>query len=311
MKTDDQIVSVIIPFRNRIGMVERAVDSVIKQTYDEWELILVDDCSTEKISSGLINNKKIKIIYNDYNMGPASSREIGLSSAQGHYICFLDSDDAYHPQFLEKSLSQHLLDTNITFTYCTSAWIDKMNQIGDVYKTSDITFNTIMPNLLLNSRPWNTSSLMWNRKYLPKWSEKFRTWEDYLFEFEASLTNNKIEHVNESLCFIFRDENEGLSLLAEKSVGISHRSHVLQIMLNKLQNRDVILRNEIIRRLIKDTVKCINNVELRTTYTRSFLVLRSYSFLGNIFPIRIHYFIFSALLKNNFWRRVCIKLRIW
>jgi glycosyltransferase involved in cell wall biosynthesis len=303
-------VTIIIPFCGRQEVLKNAIESVINQSFTDWELILVDDCNSFTLNF-FLSDKRIRLIKNPNNLGPGGARQTGLDTCSGDFVCFLDSDDIYKPSFLERCLGQFNNNNQLSFVYCISEWIDKKSNHGGVYKKSNQRYTSIMPTLLLENRPWHTSSIMWNRKYLPKWSEKFRTWEDYLFEFEASMINNKIEQVNESLCLIFRDENEGLSLLAEKSVGISHRSHVLQIMLNKLQNRDVILRNEIIRRLIKDTVKCINNNVLRTTYTRSFLVLRSYSFLGNIFPIRTHYFIFSVLLKNNFWRRVCIKLRIW
>jgi len=88
--------SIIIPTYNRCTKLPRAITSVFHQSVDNWELIIIDDGSTDETEKYIrsINDKRIKYVYQD-NRGPAASRNTGIIKAQGRYICFLDSDDEY------------------------------------------------------------------------------------------------------------------------------------------------------------------------------------------------------------------------
>src|SRR6187399_2065555 len=101
-----KLVSVIIPFYNRIGLLKASIQSVIRQTYKPIELILVDDHSEEVFDSDFIkeyNSKefRIKVIRNEKNIGPGLAREAGRLIAKGDYFAYLDSDDFWHEEFLE------------------------------------------------------------------------------------------------------------------------------------------------------------------------------------------------------------------
>lgn len=91
------LVSVIMAVYNDESRVERAIESVKRQAFKEWELISIDDGSTDKTSiildmqSSLDN--RIKVLHLAQNGGPGKARNIGISKALGKYICFLDSDD--------------------------------------------------------------------------------------------------------------------------------------------------------------------------------------------------------------------------
>ena len=104
----EELVSVIIPTHKRFEELFRAIDSVIKQTYSNIEIIVVDDNSQDK---GLRNRIKEKIkkyseniqyIENETNLGGAKSRNVGIEKARGEYISFLDDDDEYYPEKIEK-----------------------------------------------------------------------------------------------------------------------------------------------------------------------------------------------------------------
>lgn len=100
-------VSVIIPFYNRADVLERAIKSVKGQSYNNYEIILVDDGSSDDISTiekQIKNDKKIKLIKNKKNMGASYSRNCGIKEATGDYIVFLDSDD----EFVKEKLSIQL-----------------------------------------------------------------------------------------------------------------------------------------------------------------------------------------------------------
>lgn len=99
------LISVIIPLYNVEKYIERCLDSVLSQTYDNVEVICVDDFSTDntiKVVERLsLHNDKIRLIRNKQNSGPGICRSQGCSSAKGDYICFLDADDTFTKDALE------------------------------------------------------------------------------------------------------------------------------------------------------------------------------------------------------------------
>ncbi len=102
------LVSVIMPLYNSESYVGDSILSVINQTYNNWELIICDDCSTDKsytIASEYSNkDNRIIVVKNDVNSGTAVARNNALNIAKGSYIAFLDSDDLYDPTFMEKQI---------------------------------------------------------------------------------------------------------------------------------------------------------------------------------------------------------------
>ncbi len=96
--------SVIIPTYNRGHAIKHAVDSVLKQTFQDFEIIIIDDASTDHTKEvvSLIEDDRVHYILNQTNQERCRSRNIGISKAKGEYICFLDSDDYHLPEHLEK-----------------------------------------------------------------------------------------------------------------------------------------------------------------------------------------------------------------
>ena len=97
--------SIILPLYNRPRQVSKAISSVLNQTYTNFELIVVDDCSTDNSYEIVkeINDKRVKIYQLEKNSGPAAARNYGVNKSSGEYISFLDSDDFYEPFFLEET----------------------------------------------------------------------------------------------------------------------------------------------------------------------------------------------------------------
>lgn len=104
------LVSVIIPTYNRKHTIKRCIDSVLSQTYPNYEIIIVDDCSTDgtmefvQAEYGQITDRNIVYVRNDRNLGAAASRNVGVSYAGGEYIAFHDSDDEWYEDKLEKQM---------------------------------------------------------------------------------------------------------------------------------------------------------------------------------------------------------------
>ena len=97
------LVSIVMPTYNRADTLERAVASVLAQDYAEWELIIVDDGSTDRtpeILRALTADRRIRSISTE-NCGAASARNQGLAAGQGEYIAYLDSDNSWRPDFLQ------------------------------------------------------------------------------------------------------------------------------------------------------------------------------------------------------------------
>lgn len=125
-------VSVISPLFNSERFLTDLVNSVKAQSFKDWELILVDDCSTDKTSQIALafaaEDSRIKFIQLANNSGAAVARNTGIEAAQGRYIAFLDSDDIWLPSKLEKQLA-FMRDRGISFSYCA---YEKINEDGDV-----------------------------------------------------------------------------------------------------------------------------------------------------------------------------------
>ncbi len=99
------LVSIITPSYNSSRYIKNAIDSVIAQTYENWEMLIIDDASMDfsrQIVKEYMNKEsRIRLIELKENMGPAIARNIGIAEARGHYIAFLDSDDLWLPKKLE------------------------------------------------------------------------------------------------------------------------------------------------------------------------------------------------------------------
>ncbi|SEA07976.1 Glycosyltransferase involved in cell wall bisynthesis [Eubacterium aggregans] len=100
------LVSIIMPSWNTGAFIAESIQSVINQTYRQWELIIVDDCSTDNTDEvvSTFNDDRIKYLKNEKNSGAALTRNKAIREAKGEWIAFLDSDDLWQPEKLEKQL---------------------------------------------------------------------------------------------------------------------------------------------------------------------------------------------------------------
>lgn len=103
----DGLVSVIMPSWNTSNFIAESIQSVIDQTYENWELIIVDDCSTDNTDEVVakFKDKRIRYFKNEKNSGAALSRNRALREARGEWIAFLDSDDLWSPDKLEHQIN--------------------------------------------------------------------------------------------------------------------------------------------------------------------------------------------------------------
>ena len=117
-KIDFGLVSIIMPNYNCAKYLPDTINSVLNQTYQNWELIFVDDCSTDnslEIIKGY-NDPRIRVFQNEKNSGAAISRNYALREAKGRWMAFLDSDDLWEHEKLEKQLA-FMVENKYSFTY--------------------------------------------------------------------------------------------------------------------------------------------------------------------------------------------------
>lgn len=129
----NDLVSIIMPSYNTAKFIKETINSVISQTYQNWELIIVDDCSTDntdEVVAPFLLDERIHYLKNEVNSGAAVSRNRALREATGKWIAFLDSDDIWLPNKLEKQI-EFMENNDYHFSYtCYSEIDEKSNLLG-------------------------------------------------------------------------------------------------------------------------------------------------------------------------------------
>ncbi len=135
MNESGGLISIIMPSYNAKNFIGPTIESVLSQSYKNWELIVIDDCSTdgtpEIVNTYAARDERIRQIKLEHNHGaPAAPRNIGVRAAQGEWVALLDSDDIWHPRKLEFQM-KHLSESGAEF--CST-------QMRDFINTDDIEF---------------------------------------------------------------------------------------------------------------------------------------------------------------------------
>lgn len=127
---ENELVSVVIPTYNREKTIKRSVDSVLNQTYDNIEVIVVDDCSTDKTYEVIkqYNDKRVRYYKLEKNSGACVARNFGIKQAKGKYIAFQDSDDEWYKNKIEFQI-KNLVDNKSDIDFCEYEKIDEKNCI--------------------------------------------------------------------------------------------------------------------------------------------------------------------------------------
>jgi teichuronic acid biosynthesis glycosyltransferase TuaG len=147
-------VSIITPCYNSSRFIKDTINSVIAQTFQEWEMIIVDDLSQDNSAEIIMeyskNDNRIILIQLNKNVGAAEARNIALREAKGQFIAFLDSDDLWHPDKLKYQL-QFMTSKDIAFSFSSYQLIDingnlmnKTINVPEVIGYKDYLRNTII-----------------------------------------------------------------------------------------------------------------------------------------------------------------------
>lgn len=147
-----ELVSIVVPVYNAGNYIEKTIQMVQAQTYSDWELLLVDDCSkddsVEKIKPFL--SDKIHLIRKEQNEGAAEARNTGIDHMKGRYLAFLDADDVWREEKLEKELA-FMKEKDCAFCFTSYEFGDEeANGTGKVVKVPEtLTFKQALPRTII------------------------------------------------------------------------------------------------------------------------------------------------------------------
>lgn len=201
---DYGLVSIIMPNYNSEKFLKSTVQSVLNQTYQNWELIIVDDCSTDNSLNvlALFCDDRIRIFKNYENLGAAKTRNKAIELSKGRWISFLDSDDLWQPEKLEKQLS-FMIKNHIAFSCCDYDVINSSNEIKTTYSPTKnfYTYKDILKHNVIGCLTVVYDSYKLGKVYMPETATKredFACWLSILksgvnvYYFHESLAQYRI-----------------------------------------------------------------------------------------------------------------------
>ncbi len=223
-------VSVIIPTYQTGRFIAQAIDSVLNQTFPVSEIIVVDDGSTDQTESILRGyGDRIQVIR-QMNQGPSAARNTGIRAAQGEFVAFLDADDYWSPDKLQKECSVIQSDPQLGLVFCDCVFFDNQGQWkktsfqmakpakGWVYQ--DLFIQNFIPTIAVVARRICLAEIGW-------FDETFRCAEDYDYWIRLSK-KWKIDYVEEPLTYYRIHENQ-----------TSGNSRQLWTSVVKIKNREI------------------------------------------------------------------------
>lgn len=224
----NELISVYLPTKNRLSTLQRAIASVIGQTYTNFELIVVDDASTDGTWEYLqsIQNDKIKIFRNEVSKGAPFCRNIAIKNAKGRFVTGLDDDDEFLPKRLEVLLDAY--DERYAFVfsdyyiqkgnkrYVKKIWKKKHLFIGELYRNGNIVGNQVFST---------------KEKFLDAglFDEKLKAAQDYDMWVRLLTKYTTAYHVNIPLQIVYISEssitNSSNKNIGYRQVYIKHRQN--------------------------------------------------------------------------------------
>jgi teichuronic acid biosynthesis glycosyltransferase TuaG len=213
----DNKVSIIMPSYNSDVYIRKTIDSVLNQTYKNWELIIIDDCSPDgslNIIKEYCNaDSRIKLIINEKNLGVAESRNRGMKAAQFSYIAFLDSDDLWHEKKLELQTA-FMQENNAAISFTQYYRInDADSEIGMVNRIPESVnyYNLLKGNVIA------MSTSMIDVRIIEKTNFEKIGHEDYFFWLKILKKGVLAKGINEKLVY-YRVHSKSLSSNKLKAV---------------------------------------------------------------------------------------------
>ena len=212
-------VSVIIPTYNRAGTIKRSVESVLNQTYDKLEVIIVDDGSTDNTSEVVesIKDDRVRYIKLEKNQGVSHARNYGVSQANYDMIAFHDSDDAWRIDKLEKQIKKYNDNLHVALVYCAYENHYEECNVRVPLEEDDLKYlEGDIYSYLLQVNTIGAPTILMRKELFEKiggFDESYLSLEDWDFAIKASKLG-RISFVNEALMDVYHcDQGVGYSYI--------------------------------------------------------------------------------------------------
>lgn len=225
------MISIIIPTYNRAKLLEGTLDSILRQTYLDWECIVVDDGSTdstpEMMHSFCDRDHRIRYFQRAKNRlkGAPTCRNIGLENAKGEYLLFFDSDDILRPKTLDSRMQLVQENKGLDF------WVFQTVRFLGELETADRIWNDLskpnscdMTDFLQINPVWHTSGPVWSRAFLKKnsltFTEGVLSWQDWEFHIRALLDSPKYAKFENLEAAVYQRFHEGEAINKAETVAV-------------------------------------------------------------------------------------------
>jgi teichuronic acid biosynthesis glycosyltransferase TuaG len=215
------LVSVVVPVYNTEEFVQDCIDSVVLQTYPNWELILVDDQSSDNsftiCNRAAKDNARIKAIKQEKNRGALEARNRGIKESSGKFLCFLDSDDTFELSKIEKQVN-FMLENEYAVTF---TMFQRITEEGDFMGKSNVSFAPqINYHQLLGNPQFSIITLMidTSKVQVPILDIQLVKAEDYVFHLSLLKLGFLAFGLNEALSnYRFRNGSQSTSFMGNAS----------------------------------------------------------------------------------------------
>ncbi len=286
-----------MPTYNRGKILNKTIESVLSQTYPNFELLIIDDGSTDHTSSIVkaFDDGRLKYFQNRHSGLPAVPRNFGIKIAKYDWICFLDSDDLWYSNKLEIVKNNINLNQKIKL-FCHNELLIKDDYKSFIKHTVDISDN-FYKQLLVSGNKLSPSAVCLNKNYLLEnkilFNENinFKIVEDYDFWLRFFQSHNQIKFINHTLSeyILLNDSISNNTLLYIKNLENLYRKHVYQIQ-NFTDDKDELMNTLLVNILpmkMKYHIKNFNIYKLIITLLKliskdpSFLFKKIYTKINN------------------------------
>jgi len=263
----EPLISIIIPAYNRAHLIEETLDSILTQSYTNWECIVIDDHSTDntynRVSEIAINDARIRIFKrpNNRSKGPSSCRNYGFELSKGEFINWFDSDDIMMPNKLEIDLI-NINNGGFDFTISQSSFFNDKSKVENGFWNKNLMSENLIDDFIVKKVGWGVNSPLWRKSSLItanlKFNENLMTSDDYLYHIQALIYklnpviidevlvsqrqhNNRQEHFKIKSPFkaevnlFLLEKSISLNLMAETITFLNSKS--IQILVNLVKHK--------------------------------------------------------------------------
>lgn len=253
------LISVVIPTYNRIHTLPASVDSVLKQTYENLELIIMDDGSTDGTEEYVrdIADERVRYRKAEKNMGPSAARNMGAELARGEYLAFQDSDDEWMPDKLEKQMKLVLENRDISLVY-SEFGLYRDGELLAVIPSRNIPYEekqgSLFSYLLLYPLISTQTILIRTKDFIEAggFNETLKAYEDFEFTMRFAK-NHRIGFVQETLVKV---NSQKSSVSKQYDERIRVQFYMIREMLKPLRERNFLWRKMEIVLNEAETLRC-------------------------------------------------------